>query len=69
MKVGDPVRLYSDEWFQEGTITSLGPDEVLVDFLDWIQRYKPAEIRVSCIHYAEILVVIGEGELVTDYRN
>jgi hypothetical protein len=68
MKLGEPVRFYEGEWFSEGTIITVETDSVVVDFLDWKQRYKLSELRTSYIFYQRVLVTIGPGEVVEDYR-
>lgn len=71
MKVGDPVRVYdeNEEWFSEGEITAVSADRVEVDFIDWVQRYHPAQVRVRHIFYAEVLVTkTGDGETISDFR-
>lgn len=71
MKVGDPVRVYdeNEEWFSEGEITTISAVHVEVDFIDWVQRYRPDQIRVRHIFYAELLVTRAtEGETISDFR-
>ena len=69
MKINDPVHLYEGEWFNEGRVTSVDAEGVVVDFCDWVQRYQPSELKVSYIFYRKILVVSGKGEIVSDFRD
>ena len=64
MIIGEQVRIYAeDDWFDEGRIVEISQDCVIVDFLDWKQKYKRAELRKNYIHFIKIWVAISEGEI------
>ena len=69
MKISDPVHLYEGEWFNEGRITVIEHDRVDVDFIDWVQRFKPSELRVEYVFFKQIWVPTAPGECVHDFRD
>lgn len=69
MKIEDAVHLYEGEWYFEGRITAIDGESVTVDFIDWVQRYRPHELRVSYIHFQEVIIPIGPGECLQDFRD
>jgi len=68
MKIDDPVRIYEGDWFSEGHIKSIADEGITVDFMDWVQRFQPGELKLDIIYFQEILVVTGVGEILVDYR-
>lgn len=69
MRVKEPVRVYEDDWFNEGKITEISGDFVLVDFLDWKQLYHRTELRVCYVFFKKVWVADGPGETVEDFRD
>jgi hypothetical protein len=69
MRISDPVRIYEGEWFNEGHIIELTPGAVLVDFMDWKQRYSPSELVATYIHFKKVWVASAAGETVEDFRD
>jgi hypothetical protein len=69
MKINDPVRIYDGEWFSEGRVKSIADDGITVDFLDWVQRFQPDNLRADFIYFQEVWVVTGGGEMLADFRN
>jgi len=69
MRLTDPVRVYYGEWFSEGRISAIEEGHVVVDFLDWVQKYRTDEITVEWIMYARVLTAKpSSGVIVADYR-
>ncbi len=69
MKIHDPVHLYEGEWFNEGRITAVSDEWVEVDFIDWVQRFQPTELRVDYVFFKQIWVPIAPGVCVQDFRD
>lgn len=75
MKVGDKVRIYYDgKWFDkdvsfdEGDIEFLDDEHVIVDFLDWKQRFRRSDVVLVFPFTGPVYVASTEGEIVQDYR-
>lgn len=64
MNIGEKVRIYvEDDWFDEGRIIELEQDHVIVDFLDWKQKFNHSELQKNYIHFSKIWVAISKGEI------
>jgi hypothetical protein len=69
MRVKDSVRVYENDWFNEGLIIEIKGDFVLVDFLDWKQLYHRTELRMRYVFFKKVWIAEGPGETVEDFRN
>ena len=69
MKLADPVRSYTNDWFIEGKIYRIDGDIVEVDFLDWITQYRRSDLIKRHIHYNTFWVVTRVGTIIKDFRD
>jgi hypothetical protein len=67
MDIGETVRIYEKKWFNQGKIIEIEDDCVIVDFVDWIHKFKKSELVLEIIFYEDVWVAKG-GEIITDFR-
>lgn len=71
IRVGDAVRIYYEEHcYDEGEVTAVIGDEIVVDFYDWIERWSESDFRLDELFYEarEMLIPRRRGEIVVDFR-
>lgn len=73
VSIGMQVRVYydvEDDVFDDGWVDDVHDGYITVDFLDWLERWPIDRFRLDYLFYEmkEVLVPIGPGEVVIDFR-
>ncbi len=67
MRPGDLVRYYEGPWYYEGKIEEIDAHIVVVDYLDWKQKYRLEDLKIEYIYYRPVLVAVALGERLENF--